>query len=333
MWTRARAFVTVVLGACLWSWGSGCGWRSGLEPRCEDGTERACADDCGSGVQACSKGIWSACEVPVHVEPCRDECGSGERRCENGSFGECAVPLVTRECRTACGGGRETCERGEWGSCTAPRPLPPVIEAVIRDFSETHPDFEAGRVGRDRGVVEEWLGEDGKPVYAAGPEGSLTTTGRESFDQWYRDVVGVNLARPLELPLRVSAEDDRLFVFEGVPFFPIDGELLGNEGFARNYHFTLEATADFDYVGGETFAFDGDDDVWVFVNGYRVIDLGGVHARESAAVNLDEIADVARIEPGNRYSLHLFFAERQTFQSNFVVQTSIANRGRCPDEL
>jgi len=41
----------------------------------------------------------------------------------------------------------------------------------------------------------------------------------------------------------------------------------------------------------------------VFVNGYRIIDLGGVHARQSAEVRLDEIASSAGITPGDRYSL------------------------------
>jgi fibro-slime domain-containing protein len=50
-------------------------------------------------------------------------------------------------------------------------------------------------------------------------------------------------------------------------------------------------------------------------------------------VSLDEIAALAGILPGNRYSLHLFFAERQTMGSNFFVQTSIANSARCPDRL
>jgi fibro-slime domain-containing protein len=206
-----------------------------------------------------------------------------------------------------------------------------VLEAVIRDFSEAHPDFQAGRLDDDRGIVEQWLGADGKPVYAAGPEGSSTTSGPESFDQWFRDVSGINLSRPMMLPLSASRADVRLFVFDGLPFFPIDDELLGNEGFPRNYHFTLEAVADFDYLGGETFLFEGDDDVWVFVNGYLIIDLGGVHSRRSASVSLDEIADAAGIQLGNRYSLHLFFAERQTFGSNFFVETSIANLARCPD--
>jgi len=333
MWPRLRFVAPVLAGVALGSWAPGCGSRSGLEPPCSDGIERACSDECGSGTRLCVDGVWSDCQVPVRVDSCEDACGTGTRRCENGSLGECIVAPVLRECRSACGSGTESCEGGQWGLCTAPRPLPPVLEAVIRDFSEAHPDFQEGRVDRDRAIVEQWLGDDGKPVYAAGLYGSSTTTGPDNFDQWFRDVEGINLSRPLELPLTVSAEDERLFVFDGIPFFPIDGELLGNEGFPRNYHFTLETTADFDYMDGETFRFESDDDVWVFVNGYRIIDLGGVHARESASVNLDDIAAAAGIAPGNRYSLNLFYAERQTFGSNFFVQTSIANLGRCPGEL
>ena len=328
-----RAVLLLLAGGASCAWAVACGSRSGLEPPCSDGTERDCSDACGAGTRLCVDGVWEVCRVPVLVESCEDACGAGERRCEDGAFGECIVQPVTRGCQTACGVGTETCQGGAWERCTAPRPLPPVLEATIRDFSDTHPDFEAGRLGMDRDIVEQWLGDDGKPVYAGGFQGTSTTSGPANFDQWYRDVPGVNMARALELPLAPSAEDGRLFVFEGLPFFPIDAELLGNEGRTRNYHFTLEAVADFDYVGGETFQFDGDDDVWVFVNGYRIIDLGGVHARQSAEVSLDQIASSAGIAPGNRYSLHLFFAERQTAGSNFVVQTSIANRGRCPDAL
>jgi len=333
MWTRTQCIVLSVAGALLWSWAVGCGSRSGLRRECFEGMELACEDACGSGKHDCVNGFWGACQVPPREEPCEDACGVGARRCENDNLGECVVPPVTRECQSACGVGTETCEGGEWASCTAPGPLPPVLEAVIRDFSETHPDFQAGRLDDDRGIVEQWLGPDGKPVYAAGPDGSSTTTGPENFDQWYRDVSGINQSRPMELPLSVSNADARLFVFDGTPFFPIDEEFFGNEGFPRNYHFTLEAVAEFDYMGGETFTFEGDDDVWVFVNGYRIIDLGGVHSSQAASVALDEIAAAAGIELGNRYSLHLFFAERQAFGSNFFVETSIVNRGRCPDEL
>ena len=121
-----------------------------------------------------------------------------------------------------------------------------------------------------------------------------------------------------------------LFVYENRAFFPIDGQLFGNEGNRHNYHFTLEARTEFDYIGGEVFSFTGDDDMWVFINRRLAIDLGGLHTPLSANVALDEVAGELGLLVGNRYPLHFFFAERHTIESNFTIRTSIAESGDCP---
>ncbi len=195
-----------------------------------------------------------------------------------------------------------------------------VVEATVRDFSDSHPDFEHGK-GHEPGLVRPWLDEAGKPVFDP-PAGADTVRDRASFDQWYRDVPGVNASTRVPLTLVSSPDDPRVYSFEDLEFFPIDGELLGNEGRAHNFHFTLEVSTRFAYEGGERFTFAGDDDLWVFVNGFRIIDLGGVHASMTETVRFDDIAEEAGLTAGRVYRLDLFFAERHTGASHFTVHTT-----------
>jgi fibro-slime domain-containing protein len=190
----------------------------------------------------------------------------------------------------------------------------------IRDFMESHPDFEDD-LGNDRGIVTDMLGANGKPVYAHGTTGTPTTTNETAFNQWFEDVAGVNEAEPLTLTFSPGAGG--VFTFQDSDFFPIDGRLLGNEGNEHNYHFTFELHTTFVYNGGETFTFRGDDDVFAYINGRLVIDLGGVHTVQEDEVDLDAQAGALGITVGGEYALDFFFAERHTVLSNFRIDTSI----------
>lgn len=200
-----------------------------------------------------------------------------------------------------------------------------ALSGVIRDFQVAHPDFEY-KIADDPGIVLPDLGADGKPVYA-GQSGNPTTTGQADFDQWYRDVPGVNLPFPLTISLSPSGGD--VYTYSNSDFFPIDGQGFGDEGNPHNFHFTYELHTKFVYGGGEIFTFTGDDDLWVFFNGKLAIDLGGVHGAEDQTVGLDAKAGELGLAKGGTYSLDLFFAERHTSQSEFRIDTTITSFVDC----
>jgi fibro-slime domain-containing protein len=329
---RRRLVIGSVLFALLALAATSCGARTGLlapEVCPNEGAERVCQDGCGNGTQTCDDGLWSPCQVPVVTRGCSDGCAEGQESCVDGRWQACQAPLMQRDCASVCGPGHETCRAGVWGKCDAPQPKPPQLKTIVRDFSPaTHPDFEASYPsGLDTGIVLATLGPDDKPVYAGMPS-TQSTSGAPNFESWFHDSA-LNASESLDLQLLPSKEEPGLFSYDNHQFFPIDGKLLGNEGRAHNFHFTLEASTSFEYRGGELFSFSGDDDMWVFINRRLAIDLGGLHRSLSANVALDDFATAAGLVRGNVYPLHFFFAERHTIESNFTLRTSIADPGSC----
>ncbi|MBN1931039.1 MAG: fibro-slime domain-containing protein [Desulfobacterales bacterium] len=194
-----------------------------------------------------------------------------------------------------------------------------TLNGTIRDFYSSHSDMEAAITGLQTGMVSSTLPSDGNPDYVGtGGYGSVANT--SSFDQWYTDVPGVNMATNLGITLdNTITSDPNVYTFDDSSFFPIDGMLFGNEGNTHNYHFTYELHTTFTYRGGEFFNFTGDDDLWVYINDGLVVDLGGIHSALSDGVDLDTLG----LTVGQAYDFDLFFAERHTTQSNFHIETSI----------
>lgn len=164
-----------------------------------------------------------------------------------------------------------------------------------------------------------------------GPPSDGGIQSQASFDQWFRDVLGVNISTALSI--RLTQQADGTYVFDSATdepyasldgFFPIEHQLFGNPGYYspdRNYHFTFHGHWQFlyDASAGQFFSFTGDDDVWVYVNGRLVIDLGGRHPPVEQFVDMDRLA----LADGEEYEMDLFYAERHWGGSNMKITTNM----------
>jgi fibro-slime domain-containing protein len=198
-----------------------------------------------------------------------------------------------------------------------------TLRGVIRDFKIAHPDFEVVPANDVviEGLVNATITPGGKPTLNAGAPAAGLITSPQTFADWYTDVPGTNMRFERDFALTETGPGQ--YVFDDDEYFPLDGGGFGNEGNGHNFHFTTELHASFPYRGGERFTFQGDDDVWVFVNGKLAIDIGGVHSEKAATIDFDARAADLGITKGNEYAIDFFQAERHVTASHFRIETTI----------
>lgn len=179
----------------------------------------------------------------------------------------------------------------------------------------------------------------------------------DPFNFWYRTTDGVNKEKVVQTTLTLNNgaytfSSNSLFPFDNDGFFTSGDELKrGN----HNFGFTSEVRRWFQFVGGELLTFNGDDDVWVFINGKLALDIGGVHPVNEKTIRLNAAGTVdckngapgamafdalpncataqrdLLLTVGKVYEIALFHAERHSDASNFRLSLTgfVSVKSKC----
>ena len=92
-----------------------------------------------------------------------------------------------------------------------------------------------------------------------------------------------------------------------------------------NYNLTLEGHAQFIFYEDDNlyFTFTGDDDVYLFINGKMVMDLGGGHSISKVTINLNDVKTLCGLKDGEAYDFDFYYMERHGTAANFGIETNI----------
>jgi fibro-slime domain-containing protein len=280
-------------------------------------------------------------------------------------------------------GCSSTCQVEDGFECVReplPLPDPLTIPVIYRDFRSHDPDFDGpfspdfnnpsdsnGSIAFD--ITADFLDAEGKPtlsgenLYVSGSnEGPPHDA--DSFADWYRTSESLATDGNLEVvgELELDSTGDNVYQFSSSAFFPLDAAELaplswpaeptyGEETFvpnvggpARNFGFTTEVHYFFQYQGDEVLSFSGDDDLWVFVDGFLCLDVGGLHPSQSDVMSFADpsaansgtqdaivAACKARLTVDEVYEVAIFHAERHTNASNFSLTLDgfVTERSTC----
>lgn len=131
----------------------------------------------------------------------------------------------------------------------------------------------------------------------------------------------------------VKNQDNGRFTGAGNNFYPLNDVKLPYEEseISNNYYFGMRYDVTFkigDYVGPLNYEFTGDDDLWVVLDGKKiVIDLGGIHSAAKGTVDLwdyiGQAANLTEAQKQQNHTLTILYMERGAYESNCQMKFTL----------
>ncbi|MGL1934635.1 MAG: fibro-slime domain-containing protein [Fibrobacterales bacterium] len=185
-----------------------------------------------------------------------------------------------------------------------------------------------------RGLVKNRLDSNGLPE----PSDQASRCMAEKVTDWFQERTVNFKSNQHCLDLNLTPNERGNFALEYVRenpkewvnpkgFFPLDtfdhpnNSLLYGTEDHHNYHFCMMVNSEFTYLTGQEFEFEGDDDLWVFVDSTLVLDLGGIHQPVRGVLRLDSVLTPQDIN--KTHTFDIFYCERKTTLSNLKIETDI----------